>query len=364
MARPKQALPSYQFHKSTGQARTYIDGRDYYLGEYGSDESRVRYGNLIARVASGQSPVDPMAMAKVGSPTDKPEVDPGPSVDELCISFWRHAEQHYVKNGKPTSEVHCYRSAIKLLRELYGRIPAKDFGPLALKAVRARMVGLGWARGNINVMVGRLRRIFKHAVENEMVDAAVLTRLQAVAPLLAGRTEAHDNAPRHAVDQGNIEAVRQRVQPLVRDLIDLQLLTGARSGELLMLTTGMIDRTGKVWKAALVDHKCQHHGQSRTLHFGPQAQLILTKYLSADPDTPLFGITRTAYCRAITRVCEQAGIERWTPHWMRHTFCTRIREQYGIEAAQALAGHSTSEMTDHYSSKMDKLASQTAAAVG
>ena len=112
MARPKQALPSYQFHKSTGQARTYIDGRDYYLGEYGSDESRVRYGNLIARVASGQTPVDPMAMPKVGSPTDKPEVDPGPSVDELCISFWRHAEQHYVKNGKPTSEVHCYRSAI------------------------------------------------------------------------------------------------------------------------------------------------------------------------------------------------------------------------------------------------------------
>ena len=364
MARPKQALPSYQLHKSTGQARTYIDGHDYYLGEYGSDESRVRYGNLIARVASGQTPVDPMAMPKVGSTTDKPEADPGPSVDELCISFWRHAEKHYVKNGKPTSEVHCYRSAIKLLRELYGRIPAKDFGPLALKAVRAKMVGLGWARGNINVMVGRLRRIVKHAVENEMVDAAVLTRLQAVSPLLAGRTEAHDNAPRHAVDQDNIEAVRQRVQPLVRDLIDLQLLTGARSGELLMLTTAMIDRTGKVWKAALVDHKCQHHGQSRTLHFGPQAQLILAKYLSADPDKPLFDITRTAYCRAITRACEKADIDRWSPHWLRHTFCTRIREAHGIEAAQALAGHSTAEMTNHYSSRMESLAVQTAGKVG
>ena len=92
--------------------------------------------------------------------------------------------------------------------------------------------------------------------------------------------------------------------------------------------------------------------------------MILAKYLSADPDKPLFDIIRTAYCRAITRACEKAGIERWTPHWLRHTFCTRIREQYGIEAAQALAGHSTSEMTDHYSSKMDKLASQTAAAVG
>jgi len=192
----------------------------------------------------------------------------------------------------------------------------------------------------------------------------VLTRLQAVAPLLAGRTEAHDNAPRHAVDQDKIEVVRQLVQPLVRDLIDVQLLTGARSGELLMLTTGMIDRTSQVWKADLVDHKCHHHGKARTLHFGPQAQLILTQYMSADPDKTLFDIIRTAYCRAITRACEKAEIERWTPHWLRHTFCTRIREAHGIEAAQALAGHSTSEMTNHYSSRMDSLAAQTAGMVG
>ena len=131
-----------------------------------------------------------------------------------------------------------------------------------------------------------------------------------------------------------------------------------------MLTTCMVDRTGDVWKAELVDHKTVHHGQRRTLFFGPQAQLILTKYLSADPAQPLFGITRTAYCRAITRVCDKIGIERWTPHWMRHTFCTRVREQHGIEAAQAMAGHTTSEMTDRYSNRMDKLASQTAAAVG
>ncbi len=97
-----------------------------------------------------------MAMPKVGSPTDIPE--PVPSVDELCISFWRHAKQHY---GKSTLEVHCYRLAIKLLRELYGRIPAKDFGPLGLKAVQAKLVG----RGNITVMVGRPRQTFKHAVE-------------------------------------------------------------------------------------------------------------------------------------------------------------------------------------------------------
>ena len=342
LPKKKQKLPSYLLHSPTGQARVRIDGRDHYLGEYGSDQSRIQYGQLIAKLAGGQL-VDPIAPSKSGRTTTSAEVDPGPSVGELCLTFLRHAETHYVKNGVQTSEVHILRSVIKPLRELYGMIPAEDFGPLALKTVRAKMVELGWTRGTINAAMSRIRRIFKHAVENEMVDVAVLARQQAVAPLLAGRTEAHDNAPRHAVDQDKIDTVRPLVRPLVRDLIDVQLLTGARSGELLMLTTGMIDRSGSVWKADLVDHKCVHHGQRRVLFFGPQTQLILAKYLSADPDKPLFDIIRTAYCRAITRACEKAGIERWTPHWLRHTFCTRIREQYGIEAAQALAGHSTSE---------------------
>jgi integrase len=375
MARPKQVIPSYSLHHATGQARVYFKGKDHYLGEYGSEESRRRYGEFIARVSSGLPPNYSMAKSNQRVEAD----DPGPSVGEVLYVFKLHADSHYVKNGKPTSEIHCYRACMRIVRELFGMFPAKDFGPLALKAVRQAMVcgdpdakdaegklapRKPWSRTNCNVMVGRIRRVFKHAVENEMIDAAVLTRLQSVAPLLAGRTKAHDNAPRSAVDQDKIDVVRERVRPLVKDLIDVQLLTGARSGELLMLTSGMIDRTGEVWKADLADHKCVHHGQRRVLHFGPQAKLILSRYLSVDASKPLFQMTRTAYCRAITRACEVAGIDRWTPHWLRHTFCTRIREQYGIEAAQSMAGHTTSEMTDHYSSKMDKLATQTAAAAG
>ena len=173
-----------------------------------------------------------------------------------------------------------------------------------------KLVECGWTRGTVNASMSRIRRIFKHAIANELIDASILQRLQCVAPLLAGRTEAHDNAPRTAVESADIEAVRLLVTPLVRDLIDVQRLTGARSGELLALTTGAINRTGEVWTAELSDHKTAHHGQSRTLHFGPKVQLILRKYLSADPAEPLFPITRHAYCRAVTRGCEKAGIAR------------------------------------------------------
>ena len=109
-------------------------------------------------------------------------------------------------------------------------LPAKDFGPLALKAVRVKMVELGWTRGTINAGMSRIRRIFKHAIANELIDSAILDRLKCVAPLLAGRTEARDNEPRQSVSLKDINAVRKRVSPQVKDLIDVQRLTGARSG--------------------------------------------------------------------------------------------------------------------------------------
>ncbi|MDB5344352.1 MAG: site-specific tyrosine recombinase [Schlesneria sp.] len=311
---PKKKLPSYLLHKPTGQARVRIAGRDHYLGSYGSEASRVAYGQLISRHASGL-PIDPLAKSSCGKPKNE---DPGPSVAELCLIFLQHAEHHYVKEGKQTSEVHIVKSVIRPLRELYGMLPAKDFGPLALKAVRSKMIELGWARNTINAGMSRIRRIFKHAIENEMIDATVLARLQAVAPLLAGRTEARDNAPRQPVEQAHIDAVLKLVSTRVQDLIALQRLTGARSGELLKLTTGIIDRTGLVWTARVAGHKNEHHGHSRTLVFGPKAQLILARYLSADRDARLFQILRSAYCRAITRACEKAGIPRWVPHQLRH----------------------------------------------
>ena len=284
MPRQKNAIPSYLLHKKSGQARVRIAGRDHLLGRYGSDESRIRYGELIAKFASGV-PIDPLAAGlNRGTNRGTDSDDPGPSIAELIVAYLNHVEQHYVKNGEQTSEQWLIRAALKPLRELYGLTPASQFGPLALKAVRYRMVVSGICRNSVNANVGRIRRLFRFGVANEIVPVETLTRLEAVSPLLAGRTEAPDHPPRHALTQADIDAVREHVSPLVRDLIDVQLLTGSRSGELLALTTSMIDRSGNVWAAKLADHKCQHKGKSRTLYFGPKAQLVLAKYLSADPD--------------------------------------------------------------------------------
>ena len=358
----KKKLPVYRHHKPSGQARVRWQGREFYLGKFNSPESRQRYAELLQKIVTGTV----LDIETVSRSRTKASIESdGLSINELCVLFLQHADQHYRKNGELTSEYDLYLLAIRPLRELFGMTSIEQFGPLALKAVRDAMVAKGWTRGTVNAEVGRIRHIFRYAVENELLkDSSVLQKLEAVSPLLAGRTEAHDNEPRQAVPQVQIDAVMKLVSERCRDLIELQLCTGARPGELMKLTSSMIDRSGEVWTAELREHKTQHRGKVRRLAFGAKSQLILRKYLSADPDARLFPFRADSYRHAISRACEQLGLPHWTPHWLRHNVATRVRDEFGIEAAQAMAGHSSPLMTAHYASKMDGLAAKVAASIG
>lgn len=157
-----------------------------------------------------------------------------------------------------------------------------------------------------------------------------------------------DYNPRRPVPQAAIDKVKAIVPERTADLIELQLLTGARSGELVSLTAGMIDRTGDIWIARLADHKTVHQGKERVLVFGPKAQAILRKYIVMDPRRRLFTMNRKAYCAAINAACVKLNIPVWTPHWLRHNAASRLREEYGLDVAQCMLGHSTADMTQLY----------------
>jgi hypothetical protein len=47
------AVPSYLHHKPSGQARVRIDGKDHYLGPYGSPESKAKYDLLVRYAFTG-----------------------------------------------------------------------------------------------------------------------------------------------------------------------------------------------------------------------------------------------------------------------------------------------------------------------
>src|SRR5262245_31716328 len=159
-------IPRPSRHKATGQAVVCLCGKDFYLGRYGSAEANAAYERLIGdwlrngRTLPGAAPS-------------------GPTVNEVILAFVRHAEGRYITADGSGEAAHV-KDACKVLRALYGRTPAADFGPKALKAVRSKMVGKGWCRNYVNSQVNRLKRMFKWAASEELMPPSVYHGVQSV----------------------------------------------------------------------------------------------------------------------------------------------------------------------------------------
>ncbi len=271
-------IPSYRLHKQSGQAVvTLLDGfgsrRDVLLGKHGTPESRAEYLRVVAGwEANGRRlPREQKAGTDI-------------TVNELSLGYWRFAEGYYVKNGKPTPQIDRVRLALRPVKELYGHTFAKNFGPLALKAVRGQMVQSGWTRGYVNSCVGCVKRMFKWGVENELIPPSVYHGLQPVAGLKKGRSEAKETQPIRPVDDAHVEAVLPLLTPPVGAMVRLQRLTGMRPCEVVLMRPCDIDRrAGKPWLYTPESHKTEHHGIARVVFLGPQAQEILKPFLDRAP---------------------------------------------------------------------------------
>lgn len=67
----------------------------------------------------------------------------------------------------------------------------------------------------------------------------------------------------------------------------------------------------------------------------------------SDP-SPLPPRLQPSFRVAITRAAKAAKVEHWTPYQIRHQTLQAVRDSVGPEAAQAMAGHSRMDMTEHY----------------
>jgi hypothetical protein len=107
---------------SASKAATFI----LYLGKYRSSASREAYKRFVEEWSrnGGELP------ARTNLVT----------VTEIVLAYTEFANLYYRKDGKPTDEVRMIKSAIKIARQLYGRTPAIEFGPLWLKAYRQQMM--------------------------------------------------------------------------------------------------------------------------------------------------------------------------------------------------------------------------------
>ncbi len=258
--------PKLRHHKATGQAYVVLNGRYLFFGPYGSPDVDEQYHRTIAEWhAAGKNP-----------PSESEET----TINELIARYWKHVEEYYRSpDGTPTTEQDSQRYALRPLLKLYGNTKAAEFGPRCLRALQRQMVEMGWCRNNVNRSISRVKMLFKWGVSRELVPAAVYQALVTVSGLRRGRSEVRETEPVKPVPQEHIDAVEPYVSRQVWAMIQLQLLTAARLGELVSLRPCDIDRSGKIWVYCPEEHKTAYHGHQRKIYIGPKGQDILQPFL-------------------------------------------------------------------------------------
>jgi integrase len=358
--------------------------------------------------------VSEMTVAPVVAVRD-PKVEPI-TVAEVALAFLEWATGYY----GTSSELDTYKLVIRTLRADYGSTPAVDFGPLALKVVRLKMVEANLCRKEINRRVRMVVRIFRWAAGEEIIPAAVPVALKMVEGYRAGRSPAPDRPKKPLPSVADIRAVFPFVSQTVKAMIEVQLATGMRSGELVLLRPADIDRSEPVWKFTPPTHKTAHLGMVRTIALGPRAQAVLVAIVPSEPTTYYFNpriavenlneakrarrrtplwpshvealrkklrrnpkrtpaecYTSHSYHGAVHRGIELANARRaelagegnfdplgWHPHQLRHLHATLVRKKFGLEAAQVVLGHARADVTQIYTERDGGLAVEVAAQLG
>jgi len=272
-------------------------------------------------------------------------------INELVDQFMAWAQVYYRKpSGRPTREATNMLHALRPVTDAHGCLVASGFSAGHLRSCRDQMIKSGLARTTINARINRVKRFFKWAAARELVAIDVVTRLGLVEPLLRGRTMAKEAPVVYAVSKNQLDKTLPQLKPILQSMVNLQLATAMRPGELVAMTNHQINTSQIPWVYEPIEHKSQHLGRSRNILLGPRARAILDPMVSQLSFVPikLFPYNVKSYRQAIIRACDRAGCIRWSPNQLRHLAATRLRSQSGLDAAQMVLGHASAKTTEIY----------------
>lgn len=354
MSNRRKSTPSYLPHKQSGRGRAVwtdalgIRQQKLLPGPFGSPESRTAFAKLHLELAA--------------APFQSLSTTPATiSVNEVLLAHLNHAEGHYRRaDGSMTHEVDAYRLICRYVRELYGAIPAADFGPLALKAVRQKFIAVGWCRSLINQ---RVKRVFKWAASEQLIPVTVFEGLATVPGLQRGRSQVRPGHGRGGVGippaapQDGVagEGSRRGRQPKARELLR-RFQPAAPAAPLFSPA------------AAVAEYHAERGASRETPRYPSHMTRNVTKRKKAPKRAPATVYSVSSYGQAIDRACDKAfpppaplarredeteaewwarlsdeekrevetwrKAHRWHPNQLRHTFATTVRKGHGLEAAQ------------------------------
>lgn len=372
VGRRARVIPAYLKH-SSGQARIVWKTDEILVGPYGSAISYARYQQILD------------LFERTGKIR---EASSGITIEELTSNYLADLEREYTDSKEPRQQ----RLAMREFLIMYGPLKASEMNQTALKTVREQWISRGLSSTTINMYHSYIVRMFRWGAENELVSPEIWNALKTVQKLRKHRSRAKPPTKVFPIEWESVVAISSHVSRQIWTMIELQWHTGMRPGEVVLMRACDIDRSGPVWFYKPQTHKTHYLGHRRTIGLGPKCQQILEPWLNRKPEAYLFSpieaeaarrtiqranrktkvqpsqearkvdsprkapgerYTEQSYAKGIAAACRKAGVSRWAPNRIRHSFATRVRKEFGLDAAQVALGHQHAKITEVYAEQSE-----------
>lgn len=296
------------------------------------------------------------------------------TIQELTERYLTHAEEYYRTN--PGEIWHLRACVAAVLKTADGDAHPDSFSPALLKRIRESLVAGGWelpsgelarplCRTYCNAQIRRIIRIWKFGCEEGIVNPNTIVALTCVTALKKGRSACKEGKGKVLpVSDDQVEKILPYLGTILQDMVQLQMVTGMRSGEICKMRPCDLRMHNDLWIYTPISHKGSYIDKSKIVVLGPKAIEIVRRNLGLSMEDRLFHYSTASYRTAIYRACDRAGIPHWHPHMCRHAAATKVREEFGLEAAQVMMGHATLNQAEVYAEKSLKLASEVARRIG
>lgn len=406
--------PAYRHHKQSGNAVVTLDGRDHYLGPWKSKESREKYDRLISEwLANGRRlPADGMAVVELaaaywrhvkeyyrkpdGTPTSEQDTIKQ-ALKPLTRLFGKTPVAEFgplrLKAVRDAMIEHgwCRRHVNKQvgrLRQFFKWATENELAPAAVYHALQAVAGLKYGRTG--------------AKESDPVTPVPEQYVYPVLPLVSAQVRAMIELQLlTGMRPGEACQMRTADVDATGRLWEYRPATHktAHHGHERVVYLG--PKAQAVLRPFLKPDLCAHvfspadaeDARRKALHdrrkTPPSCGNRPGTNRSANPKRqPGDRYDVASYRRAIARGCDKAfpppedataGLSaeqarsklrewrrahRWHPHRLRHTAGTRLRKEYGLEAAQVILGHKTLTVTQVYAEKNISAAQRVMAEAG
>lgn len=196
----KFRVPSYRKHTASKQAIVTLRGKTYYLGKYGTAESKRKYDELISDYLKQRG--QPYPPVRSNSPSAASNL----TVVEACDRYLAHVQSRFEHSRHAKAMLSHVKALMQVLLKLYENERAAAFGPLELLETRRAMIALDWSRSYVNSQIAKLCRMYKWLVTQSLVPETTYRALKLVEGLRKGEEGVRETKPVRSVADKIVDA--------------------------------------------------------------------------------------------------------------------------------------------------------------